>query len=84
MTGKAQLKMALRSEQRLALFGRLRMAEWIEMPEREFARQIERIENDPLFKKLSLGTGAEAGIIRRWTCLLKLRNLSRLAAPPAP
>ena len=65
MTGKAQLKMALRSEQRLALFGRLRMAEWIEMPEREFARQIERIESDPLFKKLSLGTGAEAGIIRR-------------------
>lgn len=57
--------MELRTDQRMALLGRLRMAEWIEMPEGEFAREIEKIEKDPLFKKLYFGTPEAPGIIRR-------------------
>lgn len=63
--GKQQLGMALRQGQRLALLGRLRMAEWIEMPEREFAKQVEEIEKDSLFKKLQFGSAELPGVIRR-------------------
>lgn len=64
------LKLSLRAQQRLALLGRLRMAEWIEMPESEFARQIEEIEKDNLFKKLFFGGEGAPRIIRRqrWPC----------------
>jgi hypothetical protein len=65
MRGKTDLRIRLKAEQRLTLFGRLRMAELIEMPEGDFAGEIEKIEKDPLFKKLYLGTVQEPGIIRR-------------------
>ena len=35
----------LRTEQRLAVLGRLRMADWIEMPEKEFAAEVKRYPN---------------------------------------
>jgi len=59
----------LRQNQRMAVFGRMRMAEWIEMPEREFAREIERLEKTPLFRKLYFGETGRGGAIRRqrWT-----------------
>ncbi|MDE2237658.1 MAG: hypothetical protein KGK30_07195, partial [Elusimicrobia bacterium] len=62
---KQRLDARLRQEQRLALFGRMRMAEWIEMPERDFAREIERLEKDELFRRLYFGSGQRAGAIRR-------------------
>ncbi|MBI4348635.1 MAG: hypothetical protein HY553_17485 [Elusimicrobia bacterium] len=58
-----QQRLGLQTSQRLALLGRLRMAEWIQMPEREFARQVEDIEKDPLFRKLFFSEGS--GVIRR-------------------
>lgn len=65
MTLKPSLSMRLRAELRPALLGRLRMADWIEMPEKEFARQIEELEKDPLFKKLRFGADGMPGVIRR-------------------
>jgi len=62
---KANLKLGLRQELRPALLGRLRMADWIEMPEREFAHEIEKIEKDPLFRKLFFGGSNLASAIRR-------------------
>lgn len=59
------LRMTMKTQQRLALFGRLRMADWIEMPEKEFAREIEKVEKDPLFQKLYFGSGEAQGAIRR-------------------
>ena len=55
----------LRTQQRLAILGRLRMADWIEMPEREFARQVERVEKDELFRKLYFGAPGLPSAIRR-------------------
>jgi hypothetical protein len=57
--------LGLRTQQRLAILGRLRMADWIEMPEREFARQIERVEKDALFRKLYFGAPGLPSAIRR-------------------
>lgn len=57
--------LGLRTEQRLAVLGRLRMADWIEMPERVFAREVETVEKDPLFRKLYHGTAALPAVIRR-------------------
>jgi hypothetical protein len=65
MTPKQNLNLRQRQDQRLAIFGRMRMAEWIEMPEREFAREIEKLEKDDLFRKLYSGAGARPGAIRR-------------------
>lgn len=65
MKGKTELSFRVKADQRLALFGRLRMAEWIEMPESEFAREIEKIEKDPLFRKLYFGSEERRGVIRR-------------------
>jgi hypothetical protein len=55
----------VRMQQRLSILGRLRMADWIEMPEREFARQVEKVEKDPLFKKLYFGSAGLPSAIRR-------------------
>lgn len=55
----------MRADQRLALLGRLRMADWIEMPEREFATEIARLEKDPLFQKLFFGETEHRSAIRR-------------------
>ncbi len=55
----------IRAEQRLAILGRLRMADWIEMPEREFATQVQRVEKDPLFQKLYFGAPGLPSAIRR-------------------
>jgi len=41
------------------------MADWIEMPEREFARQVEKVEKDPLFRKLYFGSTRLPSVIRR-------------------
>ncbi|MDE2490666.1 MAG: hypothetical protein KGM24_07445 [Elusimicrobia bacterium] len=57
--------LGLRVEQRLAILGRLRMADWIEMPEREFATQVEKVEKDPLFRKLYFGAPGLPSAIRR-------------------
>lgn len=62
---KQTQKLALANSQRLTVMGRMRMADWIEMPEREFAREIERLEKDPLFQKLYFGDGRIAGAFRR-------------------
>src|SRR5258708_38310102 len=59
------MSVGMRQDQRLAIFGRMRMAEWIEMPERDFAREIETIEKDGLFRKLYEGSGPRPGVIRR-------------------
>jgi hypothetical protein len=59
------LRPELQTNQRMALLGRLRMAEWIEMREPEFAGEIEKLEKDPLFKKLHFGSEAAPGVIRR-------------------
>jgi DNA-binding transcriptional ArsR family regulator len=59
------MSVGMRQDQRLAIFGRMRMAEWIEMPEREFAREIETLEKDGLFRKLYEGAGPRPGAIRR-------------------
>ncbi|MCX5789944.1 MAG: hypothetical protein NTX64_15790, partial [Elusimicrobia bacterium] len=63
MTPAPEQRLTMQSQQRLALLGRLRMAEWIQMPEREFSRQVEEIEKDPLFRKLFFSEGS--GVIRR-------------------
>ena len=57
--------LGIRVEQRLAILGRLRMADWIEMPERKFAQEVERVEKDPLFKKLFFGAPGLPSAIRR-------------------
>jgi AraC-like DNA-binding protein len=41
------------------------MADWIEMPEREFGRQVERVEKDELFRKLYFGAPGLPSAIRR-------------------
>lgn len=45
--------------------GRMRMADWIEMPEREFAQEIAKLEKDPLFQKLYFGDGRIPSAFRR-------------------
>jgi transcriptional regulator with XRE-family HTH domain len=65
MTPKPGMRLGLGAELRPALLGRLRMADWIEMREPEFAKEIESLEKDPLFQKLYFGTPQEPGIIRR-------------------
>jgi transcriptional regulator with XRE-family HTH domain len=56
---------SLQNRQRLTVMGRLRMADWIQMPEREFAREVEKLEKDPLFQKLYFGDGRIPGAVRR-------------------
>jgi transcriptional regulator with XRE-family HTH domain len=58
-------KLALQNRQRLTVMGRLRMADWIQMPEREFAHEVEKLEKDPLFQKLYFGDGRIPGAVRR-------------------
>lgn len=53
------------ADQRLALLGRLRMAEWIEMPEKTFAKQVEEMEKDPLFQNLFFGSANLPSAIHR-------------------
>ncbi len=57
--------LGIRTQQRLSILGRLRMADWIEMPEKEFARQVERVEKDGLFRKLYDGAPGLPSVIRR-------------------
>ena len=54
---KQNQKISLQNSQRLTVMGRMRMADWIEMPEREFAGEIAKLEKDPLFQKLYFGDG---------------------------
>ncbi len=61
----AKLGLSLRQDQRLALLGRLRMAQWIEMKEPDFAREVADLEKDALFRKLAFGTPDIPGAIRR-------------------
>ncbi|MBI5884116.1 MAG: hypothetical protein HZB91_13555 [Elusimicrobia bacterium] len=63
------LRAAVEVDQRMALVGRLQMAEWIEMPEAEFAREVEKLEKDPLFRKLRFGSAGLPGVIgrKRWS-----------------
>lgn len=62
---KLSQKMSLANSQRLAVMGRMRMADWIEMPEREFAGEIAKLEKDPLFQKLYWGDKNIPGAFRR-------------------
>lgn len=48
-----QLKPLLQTKQVLRLVGRIKLAELIELNEKDFARIIKNIERDPLFRKLS-------------------------------
>ncbi|MFA6317763.1 MAG: hypothetical protein WC943_10125 [Elusimicrobiota bacterium] len=64
MQGPA-LRTQLKAQLRPALIGRLRMADWIEMPERDFALEVRKIEKDPLFQKLFFGETAVPSAIRR-------------------
>lgn len=41
------------------------MADWIEMPEREFADEVRKLEKDPLFKRLFFGESGRRSAIRR-------------------
>ena len=65
MKGKQELGISLGQDQRLALLGRLRMAEWIEMREPDFAKQVEELEKAPLFKKLFFGAAGRPRVIAR-------------------
>ena len=58
-------KLSLQNSQRLTVMGRMRMADWIEMPEREFAREVAKLEKDPLFQKLYFGDGRIPSAVRR-------------------
>ena len=62
---KQSQKLSLANSQRLAVMGRMRMADWIEMPEREFAGEIAKLEKDPLFQKLYWGDKNIPGAFRR-------------------
>ncbi|MFI5349139.1 MAG: hypothetical protein ACHQ2Z_06320 [Elusimicrobiota bacterium] len=62
---KQSQKLSMQTRQRLTVMGRLRMADWIEMPEREFAHEVEKLEKDPLFQKLYFGDGRIPGAVRR-------------------
>ncbi|MBI5247628.1 MAG: hypothetical protein HY923_10635 [Elusimicrobia bacterium] len=62
---KQSQKLSLAHSQRLTVMGRMRMADWIEMPEREFAQEIAKLEKDPLFQKLYFGDGRIPGALRR-------------------
>lgn len=65
MALKQGLGLNLKTRQRMALLGRLRMADWIEMPEKEFSKEIEKIEKDSLFQMLFFGKGEFKSVIRR-------------------
>lgn len=65
VTAEQHLHTGLRTDQRMALFGRLRMAEWIEMSEPEFSAEIAKLEKDPLFRKLCAGAGPGQNAVRR-------------------
>ncbi|MBI4676416.1 MAG: hypothetical protein HY748_02415 [Elusimicrobia bacterium] len=65
MTQNPALRTLLKAQLRPALIGRLRMADWIEMPERAFALEIKKIEKDPLFQKLFFGDQSVPSAIRR-------------------
>lgn len=58
-------KLSLQNSQRLTVMGRMRMADWIEMPEREFAHEVAKLEKDPLFQKLYFGDGRLPSALRR-------------------
>ncbi len=62
---KQSQKITLANSQRLTVMGRMRMADWIEMPEREFAQEIVKLEKDPLFQKLYFGDGRIPSALRR-------------------
>ena len=62
---KQTQNLSLQNRQRLTVMGRLRMADWIEMPEREFAHEVEKLEKDPLFQKLYFGDERIPGAVRR-------------------
>ncbi|MCJ7646880.1 hypothetical protein MUO65_08330 [bacterium] len=47
-----ELKQVPQTKQLLRLVGRVKLAELIELSERDFAKTIKKIENEPLFKKL--------------------------------
>jgi len=47
-----ELKQVPQTKQLLRLVGRVKLAELIELSERDFAKMIKKIENEPLFKKL--------------------------------
>ena len=65
MKNTQSLNTKLGLKQRPLLMGRMRMAEWLEMPEKEFAREIQKIEQDPLFRKLHFGAPQYSSVIRR-------------------
>lgn len=63
MSGTLSLRLGV--DQRMALLGRIRMAEWMEMKEADFAREIERIEKDALFRRLLSGAPDCPALVRR-------------------
>lgn len=65
MNASQRLSPRLETRQRMAIFGRLRMADLVHMPEKEFSQEIEKIEKDPLFQKLFFGSEQLPSAIRR-------------------
>ena len=65
MANHQRLEHRLEARQRMAIFGRLRMADLVQMPESEFAKEVEKIEKDPLFQKLFFGSDQVPAAIRR-------------------
>lgn len=59
------LEIHLKTDQRMAVLGRMKMAEWIEMREEDFAREIAGLEQDPLFRKLRSGAPGQRALIHR-------------------
>ena len=47
----------LKTQQRLSIMGRMRVADLIEMPEERFAAEVAQIEKNDLFRKLYFGDG---------------------------
>ncbi len=57
MMAKMDQTLALKTQQRLSILGRMQIAELIEKPEADFAAEVAKIEKDELFRKLYFGDG---------------------------
>lgn len=74
--GKAEQVLSQKGKQIAILKGRMRLAEFMDLPEYDFQKLIKEIKNEPLFKRL---VAPEAKVIRRkkfpGTSLAKFRTI---------
>ncbi len=52
MSPQYQLKGEQRLVQKLKLIGRIKLGQFLSLPENDFKRYINKVEGDPLFQKL--------------------------------